>query len=104
MIELYFWTTPNGYKPMILLEELGLDYKVKPINISQGDQFKAPFVTDFPNSKIPALKDKEDEGETVALFESGAILLYLAEKAGRFIPEDQKGRAEVLQWKATSSS
>ena len=98
MIELYFWTTPNGYKPLILLEELGLDYSIKPINISQGDQFKAPFVTDFPNSKIPALKDDEEEGETVSLFESGAILLYLAEKAGRFIPKDEKGRTKVLQW------
>ncbi|MEE8295446.1 MAG: glutathione S-transferase N-terminal domain-containing protein [Sphingomonadales bacterium] len=98
MIELYFWTTPNGYKPLILLEELGLDYKIKPINISQGDQFKAPFVKDFPNSKIPALKNINTDEEQVSLFESGAILLYLAEKSGRFIPKDEKRRAEVLQW------
>ena len=90
MIDLYYWTTPNGHKISIFLEEAGLPYNVHPINISQNDQFKPEFLKISPNNKIPAIVDPEpaDGGEPLALFESGAILLYLAEKTGKFLPKD----------------
>ena len=100
MIELYFWTTPNGYKPFLFLEEVGADYEIRPVNISKCEQFAPAFQKISPNNRIPAIVDHDPEagGAPLAQFESGAILLYLAEKAGRFIPEDTRGRAEVLQW------
>jgi GST-like protein len=100
MIDLYYWTTPNGHKISIFLEEAGLPYDVHPINISQNDQFKPEFLKISPNNKIPAIVDHEptDGGEPLALFESGAILLYLAEKTGKFLPKDLRGRQQALQW------
>lgn len=100
MIDLYYWTTPNGHKISIFLEEAGLPYSVHPINISQNDQFKPEFLKISPNNKIPAIVDHEpvDGGEPLALFESGAILLYLAEKTGQFLPKDLRGRQQALQW------
>ena len=100
MIELYFWTTPNGYKPLLFLEEAGIDYEIRPVNISKGEQFEPEFLKISSNNRIPAIvdHDPEDGGPPLALFESGAILQYLAEKTGKFIPEDARGRAEVLQW------
>ena len=100
MIDLYYWTTPNGHKISLFLEEAGLPYAVHPINISQGDQFKPDFLKIAPNNRIPAIVDQKpaDGGAPISLFESGAILLYLAEKTGKFIPDDLRGRQEVLQW------
>ncbi|KMO34942.1 glutathione S-transferase [Methylobacterium variabile] len=100
MIDLYYWTTPNGHKVTMFLEEAGLPYAIKPINIGKGEQFQPDFLKIAPNNRIPALVDHEPTGggAPVSLFESGAILLYLAEKTGRFIPADVHGRAEVLQW------
>ncbi len=100
MIELYFWTTPNGYKPLLFLEEAGIDYQIRPVNISKGEQFEPEFLKISPNNRIPAIvdRDPEDGGAPLAQFESGAILQYLAEKTGKLIPEDARGRAEVLQW------
>ncbi len=100
MIELYFWTTPNGMKPLIFLEETGLVHDIHPVNISEGAQFSEAFTRISANQKIPALVDRAPlSGQApVALFESGAILLYLAEKTGRFLPADLAGRAETLQW------
>ncbi len=93
MRTLYTWNTPNGQKPAILLEELGLTYDIKPVNISNGDQNKADFVRLNPNGKIPALVEDE-----TTLFESGAILLHLAEKNGQFLPHDGQARADALAW------
>ncbi len=100
MIELYHWPTPNGHKITIFLEEAGLAYRVHPVNIGKGDQFKPGFLAISPNNRIPAIVDTApaDGGNPVSLFESGAILLYLAEKTGLFLPKDLRGRAEVLQW------
>ena len=100
MIDLYYWTTPNGHKVSLFLEEAGLPYKVHPINIGQGDQFKPDFLKIAPNNRIPAIVDQSpsDGGAPISLFESGAILLYLAEKTGQFIPKDLRGRQEALQW------
>ncbi|WP_416364255.1 glutathione S-transferase N-terminal domain-containing protein [Pseudomonas sp. NFX183] len=100
MIDLYYWTTPNGHKVSLFLEEAGLPYKVHPINIGQGDQFKPDFLTIAPNNRIPAIVDQSpsDGGAPISLFESGAILLYLAEKTGQFLPKDLRGRQEALQW------
>ncbi len=100
MIELYFWTTPNGYKPLLFLEEAGIDYEIRPVNISKGEQFDLGFLKISPNNRIPAIvdHDPEDGGAPLAQFESGAILQYLAEKTGKFIPGDVRDRAEVLQW------
>ncbi len=95
MIDLYTWTTPNGRKVSILLEELGLDYEVHPINIGQGDQKTPEFLKISPNNKIPAIVER-DTG--FALMESGAIMLYLAEKHGRFIPSDPLEKARVVEW------
>lgn len=100
MIELYYWTTPNGHKITLFLEEAGLPYRIIPINIGAGDQFKPEFLRISPNNRIPAIVDLEPVGggEPLSIFESGAILLYLAEKTGQFMPADQRGRLEVLQW------
>ncbi|MBL4739466.1 MAG: glutathione S-transferase N-terminal domain-containing protein [Sneathiella sp.] len=100
MIDLYFWTTPNGYKPLLFLEEAGIDYEIRPINISTGEQFQPEFLKISPNNRIPAIvdHDPEDGGAPLEQFESGAILQYLAEKTGKFFPADARGRAEVLQW------
>ncbi|NWA82244.1 MULTISPECIES: glutathione S-transferase N-terminal domain-containing protein [unclassified Pseudomonas] len=100
MIDLYYWTTPNGHKVSLFLEEAGLPYKVHPINIGQGEQFKPDFLKIAPNNRIPAIVDHDptDGGAPISLFESGAILLYLAEKTGQFIPKDLRGRQEALQW------
>ena len=100
MIELYYWTTPNGHKITILLEEVGLPYTIIPINIGAGDQFKPEFLKISPNNRIPAIVDHEPAGggEPISVFESGAILLYLAEKTGKLIPTDLHQRVEVLQW------
>ena len=100
MIDLYYWTTPNGHKVSLFLEEAGLPYAVHPINIGQGDQFKPDFLKIAPNNRIPAIVDHNpgDGGAPISLFESGAILLYLAEKTGQFIAKDLRGRQETLQW------
>jgi GSH-dependent disulfide-bond oxidoreductase len=100
MIDLYYWTTPNGHKVAMFLEETRLPYKIVPVQIGAGDQFKPEFLAISPNNRIPAIVDHEpkDGGAPVSVFESGAILLYLAEKTGRFIPADLRGRADVLQW------
>jgi len=98
MIDLYTWGTPNGRKVSIMLEELGLPYKTHAINIGKDDQFKPEFVAINPNSKIPAIVDPEGPGGKLPLFESGAILIYLAEKTGKFLPQDARKRIIVLQW------
>jgi GSH-dependent disulfide-bond oxidoreductase len=100
MIDLHYWTTPNGHKVTIFLEEAALPYRIVPVNISKGDQFKPEFLAIAPNNRIPAIVDHDpvDGGAPVSVFESGAILLYLAEKTGRFIPSDLRGRIEVTQW------
>ena len=96
MIDLYTWTTPNGYKVSVTLEELGLPYTVKPIDISTGIQKQPEFLAINPNGRIPAIIDRA-EGD-FAIFESGAIMIYLAEKAGKLLPTDTKGRSRVIQW------
>ena len=100
MIELYFWTTPNGMKPLILLEETGLAHNIQPVNISKGEHFTESFTRISPNQKIPAIVDHAPAGggAPIELFESGAILQYLAEKTGQFLPQPQAERAEVMQW------
>jgi GST-like protein len=100
MIDLHYWTTPNGHKITVFLEEAKLPYRVVPVNISIGDQFKLDFLRVSPNNRIPAIVDHEPlgGGAPVSVFESGAILLYLAEKTGKFIPGDLRERVEVLQW------
>jgi GST-like protein len=100
MIELYYWTTPNGHKITIFLEETDLPYRIIPVDISAGEQFQQAFLQISPNNKIPAIVDQapEDGGAPLALFESGEILLYLAEKTGRFLPLELRGRHQTLQW------
>lgn len=100
MIELYYWPTPNGHKITIFLEEAGLDYEIKPIDIRVGDQFKPEFLAFSPNNRMPAIIDRApaDGGEPISVFESGAILLYLAEKTGKFLPSDIRGRKTVTEW------
>jgi GST-like protein len=100
MLDLYFWTTPNGYKVTILLEELGLQYNVVPVHIGKGEQFNPDFLKISPNNKIPALVDhKSHDGRPITLFESGAIMMYLAEISGRrFMPVDLRQRYQVIQW------
>ena len=99
MIDLYTWKTPNGRKVSIMLEEVGLPYAVHPIDIGRGDQFTPQFKAICPNSKIPAIVDPEGpSGEPFALFESGAILVYLAEKTGKLLPADRTARYTALQW------
>ncbi len=100
MIDLYYWTTPNGHKITMFLEEVGLPYTLFPVNISVGDQFKPEFLAISPNNRIPAIVDRApaDGGPPLSVFESGAILLYLAEKTGRFLPEGVRARAQVMEW------
>ena len=100
MIDIHYWPTPNGKKVTILLEECGLPYQVVPCSIGRGDQFKDTFLAISPNNRMPAMVDHEpkDGGEPLALFESGAIMMYIAEKAGQFYPQDLRGRHEVNQW------
>ncbi len=99
MIDLYGWPTPNLHKVTILLEEVALPYKVIPVNISQGEQFKPDFLKISPNNKMPAIVDHAAaDGKPLSLFESGAILMYIAEKTGRFMPQDMRGRYNVIQW------
>jgi GST-like protein len=100
MIELHYWTTPNGHKITIFLEETGLEYKIVPVNIGKGDQFKKDFLAISPNNRIPAMIDHApaDGAKPLPVFESGAMLLYLADKTGRFIPKDLRGRTQVLEW------
>ncbi|WP_237213715.1 glutathione S-transferase family protein [Falsiroseomonas oryziterrae] len=99
MIEVWTWPTPNGHKVHVALEELGLPYKVVPVNIGAGEQFRPEFLAITPNHRIPAIVDPDGPGgQRIALFESGAILIYLAEKAGRLIPQDPAARYTCLQW------
>ena len=99
MIEVYSWATPNGHKVHIMLEECGLPYKAHAVDIGAGDQFKPEFLAISPNNKIPAITDPDGpDGKPISLFESGAILLYLAGKTGRFMPTDVRGKYEVLEW------
>lgn len=99
MIDVYSWATPNGHKVHIMLEETGLEYRVHPIDIGAGDQFKPEFLAISPNNKIPAIVDSDGPGGApISLFESGAILIYLAEKTGKFLPTDPAGRYATLQW------
>ena len=99
MIEVFSWPTPNGHKVHIMLEECGLPYKAIPVNIGSGEQFKAEFLRISPNNKIPALVDPQGpDGKPISLFESGAILVYLAAKTGRFLPRSDRARYEVLEW------
>ncbi len=100
MIDLYYWPTPNGHKITLFLEETGTPYRIVPIDIGKGDQFKPDFLEIAPNNRMPAIVDHEPKGggAPVSVFESGAILLYLAEKTGRFLPQDLRGRVKVLEW------
>lgn len=99
MIDLYYWPTPNGHKIPIMLEETGLEYRVRPVNMLRGEQFRPAFLKINPNNKIPAIVDRDGPGRRpLALFESGAILQYLAEKSGKLLPRDVRRRYEVLQW------
>lgn len=100
MIDLYYWPTPNGWKLSIMLEECGLPYTLKPVNIGRGEQFEPAFLAISPNNRIPALVDRAPPGggPALAIFESGAMLQYLAEKTGRFLPADLAGRQAVLSW------
>ncbi|BBJ00363.1 thiol:disulfide oxidoreductase [Ferrigenium kumadai] len=100
MIDLYYWTTPNGHKITMFLEEAALPYRIVPVNIGKGQQFAPDFLRISPNNKMPAIVDHEpaDGGPPLSVFESGAILLYLADKIGRLIPQDLRGRIDTLQW------
>ncbi len=100
MIDLYYWTTPNGHKITIFLEEANLPYEIHPINIGKGEQFNPEFLKIAPNNRIPAIVDRTpaDQQGPLSLFESGAILWYLAEKVGKFVPKDLRGMAQVSEW------
>lgn len=99
MIELFMWGTPNGYKISIMLEECGLPYSIHPVDIGKGEQFRPDFLRISPNNKIPAIIDSDGpDGRPISIFESGAILLYLAEKTGRFIPTSYRERWSALEW------
>jgi len=98
-IELWTWNTPNGRKISVALEEMGLPYTVHPVNISKGEQFNPEFLAFSPNNRIPAIRDPEGpDGQPITIFESGAILLYLAHKTGKFMPTDLRGQVPVLEW------
>lgn len=100
MIDLYYWPTPNGWKVSIMLEECGLPYKLHPVNIGRGEQFQPAFLAISPNNRMPAIIDHDPPGggTPISVFESAAILMYLAEKTGRFIPKDLRGRVAVIEW------
>jgi GSH-dependent disulfide-bond oxidoreductase len=100
MIDLHYWPTPNGRKITIMLEEVGLPYRVIPVDIGRGGQFKPEFLVISPNNRMPAILDHDPKGggAPISVFESGAILMYLAEKTGKFMPEDTRGKYEVIQW------
>ena len=99
MLQLYTWPTPNGHKIHIMLEECGLKYDVIPVNIGAGDQFKPDFLRISPNNKMPALVDSDGpDGQPISIFESGAILIYLAAKTGKFLPKSDRDKYNVLQW------
>jgi len=100
MIDLHYWPTPNGWKVSIMIEECGLPYTLKPVNIGRGEQFEPKFLAISPNNRMPAIVDHDPPGgdAPIAVFESGAILIYLAEKTGRFLPADLRGRHATLQW------
>lgn len=100
MIDLYYWPTPNGHKITLFLEEAALPYRIHPINIGKGEQFAPDFLRIAPNNRMPAIVDEDpaDGGDPISVFESGAILIYLAEKAGRFNGSDVRGKIEVVQW------
>ena len=99
MIDLYSWPTPNGHKVHIMLEEIGLPYAVHGVDIQAGDQFKPDFLAISPNNRIPAIVDSDGpDGKPISLFESGAILIYLADKTGKFLPKEPRGRYKVLEW------
>jgi GSH-dependent disulfide-bond oxidoreductase len=100
MIDLYYWTTPNGHKITMFLEETAVPYKIFPVQIGKGEQFKPEFLAIAPNNRIPAMVDHEPKGggKPISIFESGAMLLYLAEKTGKFLPTDLHGRYDVIQW------
>jgi GST-like protein len=100
MIDLYYWPTPNGWKISIMLEECGLPYRMVPVNIGKGEQFAPEFLAISPNNRMPAIVDNDPTGggTPIAVFESGAILIYLSEKSGMFLPSNMRGRYQVLQW------
>jgi GST-like protein len=98
MIDFYYWPTPNGWKVAILLEELGAEYRMIPVRIGKGDQFKPEFLAISPNNRMPAIVDHAVSGDPVPVFESGAIMWYLAEKAGKFLPADPLGRKQAMEW------
>ena len=100
MIDLYYWTTPNGHKITIFLEEAELSYRIVPVNISKGEQFKPEFLAISPNNRMPAIVDHrpKDNGKPISVFESGAILLYLAEKTGKYLPSSLRERTQVMEW------
>ena len=98
MIDVYYWPTPNGHKVTIALEEMGLDYTIKPVNIGKGEQFDPEFLAFSPNNRMPAIIDHDTGGASQSVFESGAILMYLAEKTGQFMPKDGPGRVAVMEW------
>jgi GST-like protein len=100
MIDLHYWTTPNGHKISMFLEEAGLAYRIVPVHIGKGEQFQSEFLRIAPNNRIPAIVDHApaDDGEPISIFESGAILLYLADKTRQLIPQDLRGRNLALQW------
>ncbi|HET7199487.1 MAG TPA: glutathione S-transferase N-terminal domain-containing protein, partial [Burkholderiales bacterium] len=99
MIEVYTWPTPNGHKIHIMLEETGLEHEIRPVNIRTGEQFRSEFLRISPNNKIPAIVDRNGpDGKPISVFESGAILIYLAGKTGKLLPRDDRGKYVVLQW------
>ena len=98
MIDFYYWPTPNGWKAAIMLEECGLEYRTIPVNIGKGDQFKPEFLEISPNNRMPAIVDHDFADRPLPVFESGAILIHLAERTGRFLPSSRRGRKEALEW------
>ena len=100
MIDLYYWTTPNGHKITIFLEEAAITYRIVPVNISKGEQFKPEFLAISPNNRMPAIVDHDpkDGGKPISVFESGAILLYLGKKTGKYLPSRLRDRVEVMEW------